>query len=443
MERRGQIVIIGGGFAGVWAALGAAALLQRHSAQSRASIVLVSPDDAMVIRPRLYEAELSGVRVPLAGLLSLLGVEHRRASVEDVDVERRTLTLAGHCPGELTYDQLLLCAGSELERPLGVTGVFSVDSYEQALALHGAIASLSERPTARFNAVVVGAGFTGLEVAAELADMLAAAAHGAGAPSASTRVLLVDQAMRVAPDFGPDARPTIVAALRSLGVETRTGARAQHIDTGGVTLRDGARLDADLTVWAGGPRASRLNEQLGVRLDPLGRVGVDATMATPVANVWAAGDCASVTADGNHMALMSCQHAMPQGRQAGENAAATLLGYPRGQYRQPLYLTCLDLGSAGALLTCGFDRNTVLATGEDAKRFKRYINRSLIYPPANATRSELLELGQRATPGPAAAAATQMALRSAALRNALTAGAVDRAAQYASAENSWRPRTNR
>jgi NADH:ubiquinone reductase (H+-translocating) len=432
--RQKRIVIVGGGFAGVWAAMGAARSLHRRGAADRVAITLVSPDDALVIRPRLYESDLSGVRVPLSRVLPPVGVDHRQARVDGIAVDARKLMLGGQSPGELEYEQLILCAGSEARLPAGADGVHCVDGYLQAVALHGAVAGLGDRPGAPFSATVVGAGFTGIEVAAELSDMLRAAAGDAGAAPAEASVHLVDRADSVAPEFGPGARAVIEDALGSLGVRTHAGAPVSRLDAGGVTLAGGERIDSGLTVWAGGPRASALNEQLGLALDARGRLAVDAQMATGIDGVWAAGDAAGVSVDGEHLAMMSCQQAMPQGRQAGENAAAVILGDPPGRYTQPLYLTCLDLGSAGALLTCGFERDRILARGERAKRFKRWINRSLIYPPASANSAELLGLGKRATAGPAAATIQRLALRSNMLRHTLVSRGEDRAERYAGGE---------
>jgi NADH dehydrogenase len=431
-----RIVIVGGGFAGVWAAMGAARLLRGQGAEDRIGITLVSPDDALVIRPRLYEADLGGVRVPLSRVLAPVGIEHRQARVDGIAVDGRKLTLAGPSPAELEYDQLVLCAGSEVRLPGGADGVHCADSYRQAVALREAVAGLGKRSGAPFSATVVGAGFTGIELAAELSDRLRAAARDAGASPAQASVHLVDQADSVAPEFGPRARAVIEDALSSLGVQTHTGVPVSQLDAEGVTLAGGERIDGGLTIWAGGPRASTLNEQLGLALDAQGRLEVDAQMATGVDGVWAAGDSAAVSVDGQHLAMMSCQQAMPQGRQAGENAAAAVLGRPPGRYTQPLYLTCLDLGSAGALLTCGFERDRILARGERAKRFKRWINRSLIYPPAGEDGAELLRLGKAATPGPLTAKIQQLALRSNTVRNAVVSRAEDRAERYSTASLS-------
>jgi NADH dehydrogenase len=431
--RQKRLVIVGGGFAGVWAAMGASRLLRRHGAEGEVGITLVSPDDALVVRPRLYESDLSGVRVPLSGVLSPVGVDHRRATVERIDADRRRLTLAGHSSAELAYDQLVLCAGSKVRLPEGAESVHCVDSYEQAVALHQAVAGLADRPGTPLSATVIGAGFTGIELATELSDKLRGAARAAGASTADVSVRLVDQTGTVAPEFGPRARLVIEDALRSLDVQAQTGVPVSHVDAEGATLANGERVEASLTIWAAGPRASALNEQLGLPLDAKGRLAVDSHMATGIDGVWAAGDSAAASVDGEHLAMMSCQQAMPQGRQAGENAAAAILGRLPGRYTQPLYLTCLDLGSAGGLLTCGHERDTVLAGGEQGKRFKRWINRSLIYPPASGDATEMLELGKPTTAGALTATIQRMALRSNAVRNSIISRSDDRAEQYSRA----------
>ena len=410
--------------------MGASRLLRRHGAESRVGITLLSPDDALVVRPRLYESDLSGVRVPLSGVLSPVGIDHRRATVERIDAGGRRLALVGHTPAELAYDQLVLCAGSEVRLPEGAEGVHCVDSYEQAVALHQAVGELAGGPGAPLGATVIGAGFTGLELATELSDKLRGIARAAGASAADVSVRLVDQASTVAPEFGPKARVVIEDALRSLGVQAQTGVPVSQVDAGGVTLASGERVEGGLTIWAAGPSASPLNEQLGLPLDAKGRLAVDSHMATGIDGVWAAGDSASVSVDGKHLAMMSCQQAMPQGRQAGENAAAATLGRSPGRYAQPLYLTCLDLGSAGGLLTCGYERDTIIAGGEQGKRFKRWINRSLIYPPAGGDATAMLRLGRPAAPGALSATIQRMALRSNALRNTVISRSDDRAEQY-------------
>lgn len=421
-----RIVVVGGGFAGLWAALGAAAVLDRTRGDRKARVEIVSPDDALVVKPRLHETDLRGVRVPFDRLLPQVGVVHRRAAVVGIDTERRRLALSGPYPGEMRYDQLVFCAGGATPLPASAPGVHRVDSYERAVALREEALSPGRRPLGGFAAIVVGAGFTGIEVAAELADTLGGGRQAGHGPA----ICLVERGPLLAPGFGSRARTAIEDALASLGIELRTAAAVSRVDGRGATLRDGERLDARLVVWAGGTRANPLARGLGIPLDGLGRIPVGADLATPVDGVWAAGDCAGAKVDGTRAAPMSCQHAIPQGRVAGRNAAAALLGLRPARYSQPLYLTCLDLGPAGALLTSGFERDSIVAAGAKGKRFKRFVNRSLIYPPAGGAAGELLALGRARTPGRAAAIMQGMALRSNAIRNIVTSHSEDRARQF-------------
>lgn len=427
-----RIVIVGGGFAGVWAAMGAARRIRHSAMRSGVRITVVSPDDCLVVRPRLYESDLRGVRVPLAPILAPVSVEHVQATVEAVDTERRVLTVSGRAADELGYDQLILCAGSESTSPRGNAGLHSVDTYGRAAALQHAVAALRIGREKDATATVVGAGFAGLEVATELADVLRSNAVAAGRPSDRTFVCLIEAASTVAPGFGARAREVIEEALDTLRVDRRTCASVVEADGRGVTLADGERIESRLTVWAGGPRANRLNDRLALPLDEHGRVPVDVHLATGIDGVWAAGDSARVRVGGRQVAPMSCQHAIPQGRRAGENAAAAVLGQPLGRYAQPLYLTCLDLGSAGGLVTSGFERDVIVARGIQAKRFKRFVNRSLIYPPTSANAVKLLRLGRSSTPGRLGAALQETALRSSLVRAVLIARGADRASQWAS-----------
>lgn len=128
-----QLVIVGGGFAGVWAALAAVGELHRRDAEHKTVVTLVSPSPALGVRPRFYEQTLDGVQVPLAAILAPVGVRHRRARVEELDSDARRVTLAGAEPGSLRYDQLVLASGSWLEIPSAEPSgrVHSVDSYQE------------------------------------------------------------------------------------------------------------------------------------------------------------------------------------------------------------------------------------------------------------------------------------------------------------------------
>ena len=394
--------------------MGAAAELDRHPPSVPVAITLVAPDTALVIAPRLYESDLTGVRVPLPGVLGPLGAAHRQATVVGIDTGARRLSLSGSAAGSLEYDQLILAIGSHTTGPPGSEHAHGADTFIRASALQAAVAAGPQR------VIVVGGDFTGLELATEIAS-------GLGERS---EVTVLERAATVAPQFGPRGRAIIEDALAALGVRVRPAADVQRVGPRAVWLAGGERLEADLVVVATGPRAPALLEQVGGERDRLGRLVVGPGLQTAAPGVWAAGDSAHALVDGEQPAMMSCQHASPMGLRAGANAAAALRGAPPGDYRQPLYVTCLDLGAAGALVTSGFARDDVIATGEEAKRIKRFINRSLIYPPVG-DRDALLKRARQPVPGRRGAAAVRALLRAAPLRDLAISRAPDRAAEVA------------
>jgi NADH dehydrogenase len=399
-EKQLRIVVVGGGFAGVWSALSAARHLEQRCAAGAATrqveVLLISADRYLTIRPRLYESDVHDLRVPLESVLTPVGVRHVEGFVTRIDAAARTVTVqVGKDPTTLSFDRLVLAAGSQIDLPPlhGLTEhAFTVDTYTDAQRLDEHLRALprhGDDPHA-LSAVVIGAGFTGIEVAAELVGRLRDIAERAGYRRA-VEVTLVGSRPELGRDIGPRARPFIEQALRDLGVHLRLGAPAVEITASGVTLSTGQRLAGSTTVWAGGLRANPLARHLGVATDELGRVPVDACLrVSGVDHVFAAGDVARAFADVDQPTLMSCQHAIPLGKFAGNNAAADLLGGELMPYRQPDYVTCLDLGEAGALFTRGWDR-TVLFTGAIGKRLKEQINQRDIYPPLTGRREDLLE----------------------------------------------------
>jgi NADH:ubiquinone reductase (H+-translocating) len=154
------------------------------------------------------------------------------------------------------------------------------------------------------------------------------------------------------------------------------------LDESSVTLSDGQRIESATVIWAAGMHASALTTQIRAERDRSGRLLVDRNLRVPeVPSVFAAGDTGrAATDDLGNISLMSCQHANRLGAAAGKNAAADLLGLPLEPYQQKNYVTCLDLGSSGAVFTRGWDRQIEL-TGDKAKAFKREINTQWIYPP--------------------------------------------------------------
>ncbi|WP_280456781.1 NAD(P)/FAD-dependent oxidoreductase [Nocardia carnea] len=377
------VVVVGGGFAGVWSAAGAVRLARETGREL--TVTLISPGDDLVIRPRLYQSEPERMRVSLDRILGPVGVRRVAATVTGIDTTGQTVTAADRQgnSAEIRYDRLILATGSELVRPElpGAELLFDVDTLPAATELDTHLNRLPDLPPeGRFTAVVVGAGFTGLEIATELADRLGtiAAAHGEEA-----RVVLVERADTIGPELGPGPQQEIADALTALGVEHRLGTSVTAVQPDLVVLSDGARLRTRTVIWTAGVRAGGLTAAIPGSRDRLGRLAVNADLAvTGVPAVYAAGDTAAAAAEPGHQVMQCCQHALQLGKFAGHNAAADLLGLPPVPFTATPYVTCLDLGSHGAVFTNGWDRR-VVATGSVAKDRKRKVNELWIYPPTD------------------------------------------------------------
>jgi NADH dehydrogenase len=379
-----RILVIGSGFAGMWSALAAARQLDLAGGNaSDIEIALVAPEPVLTIRPRLYEADAASMGVSLLDLFAATGIRYIRGKVESISTATSEVMIVdgSAASSTLSYDRLVLASGSQLFVP-DVPGLrehaFSIDQLADAAKLEAHCHRLATLPNsqARNTFVVAGGGFTGIELAAELpARMRTILGQDA-------TVLLIEKEAAIGPDLGAGPRPVIEQALAELGVECRLNTSVAKVERDALTTSNGERIETLTTVWTAGLRASPLTQHVPGERDRLGRLHTDTDLrVSGVQNVFATGDTAYAATDdaGNH-ALMSCQHAMNLGKSAGHNAAADLLGLPTQPYRQPRYVTCLDLGPWGAVLTEGWDRQ-VRMQGADAKNLKRHINGTLIYPP--------------------------------------------------------------
>lgn len=299
------------------------------------------------------------MRVALDRVLGPIGVRRVRAEITGVDVDAHRVTGRDHDgnPVELAYDKLVLATGSTLVSPQlpGAEHLFDVDTIEAADALHHHIAQLSQDPQrpGAFTAVVVGGGFTGLEVATELPSRLRAVAG-----EHPVRVVMLDGADVVGRALGDGPRPEIEAAT---------------------------------VIRTAGMRAQVLTEQIPGERDDLGRLVIDEQPhVTGVPDVFAAGDTASAHADPEHLVMQACRHAVPLGKHVGRNVAADALGGQLVDFVPEDYVTCLSLGPEAGVLTAGWDREVQLR-GTEGKQQKRQINEDWIYPPVD-DRQATLEL---------------------------------------------------
>jgi NADH dehydrogenase len=361
-----RVVIVGAGFAGFHAARSLARLSKQT--KGAAELVVVNSTDYFLYLPLLPQVaggvlEPRRVAVPLAG--NLPGARLVLGTVDEIDLEARKLGLVDP-EGDrdsLSYDRLLLCVGS-VNKLLPIPGVaehaHGFRSIGEALYLRDhmvrqiALADSSDDPAereARCTFVVVGAGYTGTEVAAhgQLFTM-DAARRRSGLREQPLRWLLVDLAPRVLPELDQRLSRTADRVLRKRGVEIRTGTTVQEATSDGVRLSDGEFVRTRSLVWCVGVRPDPLVEGLGLPTQR-GRLVVDEFMNVPGhPEVFACGDAAAVpdlTRPGE-ITPMTAQHAERQGRRAAHNLAASMGLGRRRAYRHHDLGFVVDLADAAA-----------------------------------------------------------------------------------------------
>ncbi|WP_369179733.1 NAD(P)/FAD-dependent oxidoreductase [Streptomyces mutabilis] len=361
---RPRIVIVGAGFAGYRTAR-TLSRLTRH----QADITLLNPTDYFLYLPLLPQVA-AGILEPRRVSVSLSGTLPRVRLVlgeaDGIDLDGRTVHYTDPEGGEgtLRYDRLVLAAGS-VNKLLPIPGVaehahgfrglpealYLRDHVTRQVELAAAAGDRAEC-AARCTFVVVGAGYTGTEVAA----------HGQMYTDAQVRRhpmrtgmrprwMLLDVAERVLPEMDERLSRTAERVLRQRGVDVRMGTSVKEATHDGVLLTDGTTVDTRTLVWCVGVRPDPLVESLGLPMER-GRLLVDPHLQVPGRpELFACGDVAAVP-DLNRPGQytpMTAQHAWRHGKVCAQNVAASLgIGGERRAYRHRDMGFVVDLGGAKA-----------------------------------------------------------------------------------------------
>ncbi|KAL7943909.1 FAD/NAD(P)-binding domain-containing protein [Trichoderma barbatum] len=387
-----KIVVIGSGFAGLWTAIGAKRLIDLNNKNTSngqdIKVLVIAPEPKLVIRPRLYEPNAATMSAPLEGLFAATGVHFTQGIVHAIRTEEKQIEMVNMAgvSSTLSYDRLVLAAGSRLIRP-EIPGLhdhgFSIDTLQDAANLEAHLRHLASLPSTqgRNTVVICGGGFTGIELATELPRRLRAILG----LNTKVRVIILERSDVIGPSLGVNVRPVISKALEDIGVEVKLETTISSVDAGGIVTTAGERIEALSVVWTVGMEATPLTKQIPGEKDGMGRLVVDRSLRVPsCSDIFATGDAASArTDDKGNYTIMSCQHAIPLGRACGHNVAADLLKIDLRPYEQPTYENCLDLGAWGSVITWGWERHVVKA-GATMKEAKEFVNRILIYPPTSA-----------------------------------------------------------
>jgi NADH dehydrogenase len=341
-EGRPRVVIVGGGFGGLYAA--------RALDGAPVDVTLLDRRNHHTFQPLLYQVATAGlnpadIAVPIRRIVRhQRNVEVLLADVERVVAGERRLLLKGG--GALAYDHLILATGathSYFGHPEWERFAPGLKTIEDALDIRKRVffafeaAELEEDP-ARFaewlTFVIVGGGPTGVELAGTLAEIArkTVARDFRRIDPTRARILLLEGSPKLLGAYVPGLQAKARAQLERLGVEVRLDARVTGIDADGVLLGD-ERIWSKTVLWAAGVAASPLAATLGVPLDRAGRVLVEPDLTIPGhPEVYVIGDLAAMTQDGKPVPGVA-RAAIDGGRAAARNILRTIAGEPRKPFR--------------------------------------------------------------------------------------------------------------
>ena len=343
MDASHRVVIVGGGFAGLYAA--------KRLAHAPVSLTLIDRRNFHLFQPLLYQVA-TGALSPGEIASPLRAVVGRNRNTEVILGEVRDLEAAGRRVildgSEVAYDDLIVATGAThtyFGHDEWAAVAPGLKTIEDATAIRARLLLAFERaeretdPTARrawLNFVIVGGGPTGVELAGALAeianDTLRHDFHHINPADAA--ILLVEGESRLLPVFPPDLSAKAAGQLQELGVHVRNGARVTAVDERGVTMTsNGAteRVEARTILWAAGVRASRMGkvlaERAGAPLDKVGRVIVEPDLSVPGhPEIRVIGDLAVFTHQTGKPLPGVAPVAMQQGRYAARAIVAKLQG---------------------------------------------------------------------------------------------------------------------
>jgi NADH dehydrogenase len=334
-ESRKQVVIVGGGFAGLYAA--------RMLGHAPVDVTLIDRRNFHLFSPLLYQVATGAlspgeIASPLRYVLNrqkntrvLLG------EVVDIDVERCEVILKDN--SRVAYDAVVFATGSThsyFGHPEWARFAPGLKTIEDATEIRSRVLLAFERAErgtdaekrrAELTFVIVGAGPTGVELAGAIAEISRDTLKKdfRSINPAEAQIFLIEGADRMLPPYPPKLSKAAEATLIRLGVHTRTNAMVTDIDEGGVTVRSGntdTRIPAATVLWAAGVQASPLGKVLanraGLVLDRAGRVPVEPDLSIAGhPEILVIGDLAALLQDGKQLPGVS-PNAIQQGRYAAK-----------------------------------------------------------------------------------------------------------------------------
>lgn len=354
-----QILILGGGYAGLACAARLAHRLRAQGIAAQVRLVTASP--VLVERIRLHQAA-TGQQLPprpIVPLLAPLGVDVTIGRASSIDLAARTVTVDGEA---LPWDRLVLALGSQND-PVRAAGAFTLEPG-RADELHDHLWGLARGA----HVAVVGGGLTGIEAASEIAEHF---------PHLQVHLLTGG---RVAQEFSEAARSHVVQVLtQRMRIQLHEQTVVRAIGAGAVETPTGP-VPADACVWAAGFAAHPLAAQAGLRVNAGGQVLVDPSLrSTSHPAVYAAGDIAAPVLPPGQPLPMGCKTAMPMGVHVADTIARELAGREPQPFDHALLFYCVSLGRRDGLIQWADGEGQLtgrILTGRRGALFKELICRS-------------------------------------------------------------------
>ncbi|MFG2088190.1 MULTISPECIES: NAD(P)/FAD-dependent oxidoreductase [unclassified Spirillospora] len=374
-----HILIVGGGYVGMYTALRLQKKLRRELRRGEVKVTVVDPNSYMTYQPFLPEAAAGNISprhvvVPLRRVLPRCTVRKARVTELNHDEGWAIVQPLAGPPERISYDYLVMAAGA-VPRLLPIPGLadngISLKTVGEAIHLRNhvleqlEIAESTDDVELRRKAltfVFVGGGFAGVEAVAELEDMTRhATKYMRKVTPQDLRFMLVEAAGRILPEVGPDMGKWTAEQLRGRGIDVKMNTLLRSAVDGQIELSDGSSFQAGTLVWNAGVKAAPVVRNGDLPVDEKGRVkGTEYLTIEGLVRAFTAGDNAAIpdlTQEGMYCPP-NAQHAVRQAKLLGDNIVRSLRGKTLKAYAH---------GNIGAVAGLGLHKGVAQTYGFKVK----------------------------------------------------------------------------
>lgn len=355
MAGKKKVVILGGGYGGIHAAQ----TLQRLLGRDEAEITLIDKNDRHTLLTELHEVagarvHEDSVQIPFTDIFRGSRVRVVQDTITGIDLEKKVLRSEA---AEYPYDYLILACGSEPEF-YGIPGMaenaLTLWSLEDARKIKARVRTMFELAAAETDPVkrqelltfvVGGGGFTGVEMAGELAEWVPDLCREFGVSPFSVTVYVIEALPRILPTLAENLAARAARAMQAKGITVLTSSPIVEVRPDELTLKSGSKVRTRTVIWTGGVRTTTFLKDKGFNCKKRGRLAVNEYLQVDGHDdVYAVGDnCFFVDENGELPALV--ESALQGGACAARNIAADIKGAPKRKFRPRLHGVMVSIGS--------------------------------------------------------------------------------------------------